>query len=158
MQVWAFSDLLKSVLCTVTLGSTEEKVSTVLIKLYPENIRKAVLLSFGLFDKHIRDGLIHLDLWMGNVIVQEDLSCSWLIDLEYFKTGSSRNYYDKFGHCLASFYRHTLCSYLSFDQYIKLLTLWHGNNQSDSCIQQLTKHVELNLSSRMSRKETMAYF
>ncbi len=31
MQVWGFSDLLKSTLCTETLGITGEKVSTVLI-------------------------------------------------------------------------------------------------------------------------------
>ena len=151
------SGLIKKVICI-----TEFKENTCnleeYIKFNPENIDKAVLLAFDLFDKHINEGLIHLDLWLGNVVVKKDLSRSWLIDLEYFKTNSSRSYYEKFGNSLASFYSHTLCSYIKLDEYINLLTIWYSAKEPNFCIQQLMEHLEIKLNPRMSRKEIMAYF
>ena len=55
------------------------------IEKFPERLNDVLLTSFNLIIKHLSDDIIHLDLWIGNILVNEDLSQSWLIDIEYLK-------------------------------------------------------------------------
>ncbi len=77
------------------------------INKFPNKVHSSIIVSFKLIKRHLDDNLIHLDLWGGNILVNKDLSKSWLIDLELLKRSPKRSFEEKIGFCLGYLYKHT---------------------------------------------------
>jgi len=125
---------------------------------HPERINTVLIKSFDLIKRHVDDGLIHLDIWLGNILVNDDLSESWLIDLEYVQHDSGRTYEEKLGFCFGFFYKINLSSYIDEDDYFDLLSGWLETVLPIKDIRLIKDKARYFARTKISRKERLKLF
>ncbi|WP_157674152.1 hypothetical protein [Endozoicomonas ascidiicola] len=127
-----------------------------LINKFPCRVNELVYASFGLIYKHIIDGFIHLDLWLGNIMLSECLKNGWLIDLEYCKFTKHPRLEEKLGYCLGYYHRHTLSGIMSLEQYLSIFNQWHQNTLGDMHCENINSFItkySMNETARKTRFE-----
>ncbi len=128
------------------------------IKNKPDEIFVAIDVCLNLIKKHIYDGFLHLDIWMGNVLLSEDLCYCWLIDVEYLRFNSVAPLEDQFGFCLGYFYKHTLSSYLLDSEYFNHVHVWCAQHLRDLDIDIMMAKTVVAGKTEISRRERVMMF
>lgn len=108
--------------------------------------------------KQLNLGFIHLDLWAGNILVTEDLSHQWLIDLEHLKFEPKRSIERQLGFCLGYFYEHKLYNYTSIEDYLDLVKSWLTDIKSTLDHKKLLEITHYFSKKKMNRKKRFKYF
>lgn len=129
-----------------------------LIEQFPNKTDKALELSFNMIKDHLNDGFIHLDIWLGNILINQDLTKTWLIDLEYLKFNSKRHLEEKLGFCLGYFFLYELSLLISEEKYLTLLNHWLKQNFSEKKLKKINKHIFFYIKNWKTRKERMDFF
>ena len=128
------------------------------IKKFPNKIDKALEASFNMIKGHLNNGFIHLDLWMGNIIVNEELTKTWLIDLEYLKFNSKRSLEEKLGFCLGYFFTKKLSLLINEEKYLTFLNDWLDKNFTGKTLEKIKEHTNFFIKNTTTRKERMDFF
>jgi len=145
-----------------TLIITEYKEKTYnlkeFIEQFPDKTDKALELSFNMIKGHLNDGFMHLDIWLGNILINEDITKTWLIDLEYLKFNSKRPLEEKLGFCLGYFFLYELSLLISEKKYLTLLNHWLEQHFPKKTLQKISEHILFYIKNWKIRKERMEFF
>lgn len=125
---------------------------------FPNRIEKALDISFTMIKGHLNNGFIHLDLWMGNIIVNEELTKAWLIDLEYLKFNPKRSLEEKLGFCLGYFFIKKLPPFIDQEKYLIFLSCWLDKNFTGKTIERIRENTIFFIKNTTTRKERMDFF
>ena len=128
------------------------------IEKFPNRIEKALDISFTMIKGHLNNGFIHLDLWMGNIIVNEELTQAWLIDLEYLKFNPKRSLEEKLGFCLGYFFSKKLSLLINEEKYLICLNCWLDKNFTGKTLQKIKENTIFFIKNTTTRKERMDFF
>lgn len=126
------------------------------IEKYPNKIEPALIKCFNLIEKHLKDDIIHLDLWIGNILVNKDLSKIWMIDLEFLQHSPTGSHEKKLGFCLGFMYQGTLLNYITYEKYKAMIRDWLNNLNYDNS--KVMEQLEFRSKTEIHRKELYSYF
>lgn len=129
------------------------------LDLHPEKSTATIMAALEFMGKKLEDDVLHLDFWLGNVLIDPHTGKLWLIDLEYCRFRSEAAMEDKLAFCLGYFYHYRLGEYMTAESYFDLARSWLTQNFSDEVYAaNILTRAERSLSNMLRRKERMATF
>lgn len=126
------------------------------VERYPERRETALELAFQTLLVALRRGLIHLDPWPGNFLVNQNLTKCWLIDLECSKLGSSASLERQLGFSLGFFYRGKFSACMTWALYLSYLQQWLNQHLPELDHQTILEMAADHSQGRFSRKHRVA--
>jgi hypothetical protein len=128
------------------------------IDAHPDLISPVINLAFDTIFNHLETPQIHLDLWAGNILVNKELTKSWIIDVEYFKFNPKRTTEEKLGFCLGYFHRHKISQYIPLIEYEKLAKKWLLDKHPEVDQNKTLNFCDHASQRKISRKERFKFF
>lgn len=146
-----------------TLIITDYKKETLNLKehlsLHPEKLESTLQTAFTLIKNHLQDDLIHLDLWMGNILIDTNTNQPWMIDVEVFKkTRKEGLTAEKLVFCLGYLFRLELSAFISFEQYLALVEQWVSLSWKELKISEIYPTLHWAAHTIISRKQRLRKF
>jgi hypothetical protein len=129
-----------------------------LIEKHPNLITPALETSFDIILKHLSHNFIHLDLWASNILVTEDLSKQWIIDVDFCKFNPKKSLEEKLGFCLGYFHRHAISQYIPYSEYKIIVDRWISNKSIEINKNETLSYCAFFTENKMNRKALFNYF
>jgi len=128
------------------------------IKLYPENIWPCIQVALIQIIKCASDNFIHLDLWIGNILVNHDLSKSWVIDVEYCRLNSKASVESQIGHCIGYLFWYGLSEHIELKDYLAFCNNFIKENKLINNTDETLKHLTYAATHEIKRKKKLDIF
>jgi|SRR5690554_2693237 len=129
------------------------------LDLHPDQRETTILAALELMARKLKDEVLHLDFWLGNVLIEKNSGKLWLIDLEYCRFKSDAALEDKLTFCLSYFYHYQLSRYLSPASYFDVVRPWLSRHIPDKThAARILAKAEGSISKTLRRRERMAQF